>query len=246
MFFAPGFLTMKFPALFHRRKIWVPGIWGWILILGVIAGTLLLSGRYIYPFLAHDEPSGARLLVIEGWMAPEELDQALDRFRRGHYNSIITTGGPVSADLTRQDSATYAVLARNYLVQHGIKDVAITAVPAPKSAQDRTYLSAVMVREWLKKSGQSVDALDVHSSGVHSRRTQAVYRMAFGPDIRIGIFAARPEGYAPEVWWTTSTGAKTVLTEAISWIWTKLFFHPPAPGSHAEKWGLNPVVKDGK
>lgn len=234
---------MPFPALIRRREIWIPSIWGWLLILGIVAGALLAAGRCIHPFLALDEPAGARLLVIEGWLTPEELDQAMLRFRSGNYTSIITTGGPVPADLYRKDAISYAELARNYFVRRGFKAEVVTAVPAPESAQDRTYLSAVMVREHLKHSGRTLAALDIYSSGVHSRRTRTVYRMAFGSSVDIGILAAKPTAYDPDAWWTTSTGAKTVVMEAISWVWTGVFFHPPALGTHQEKWEQTPAVR---
>jgi len=228
---------MSFPALFRRRAIWIPTIWGWLLALAIVAGALLSVGRCIHPFLALDEPVDAPLLVIEGWMAPEELDQAMVRFRNGNYRQVITTGGPVPVNHFFQNPVSYAELARDYLVRRGLKADVVTAVPAPESAQDRTFLSAVMVREQLKRSGQTVAAMNVYSSGVHSRRTRAVYQMAFGPDVRVGILAARPTAYDPEAWWTTSVGAKTVVMEAISWVWTMLFFHPPARDTHEEKWG---------
>lgn len=237
---------MKFPALFRRRELWVPTIWAWVLALVIVAGALLSAGRCIHSFLAPDEPVDASLLIIEGWMAPEELDQAMLRFRSGNYGRVITTGGPVPVTHYWQNPVSYAEVVRDYLVRQGLEADVVTAVPAPESAQDRTYLSAVKVREYLKRSGQTVAAVDVHSSGVHSRRTRAVYRMAFGPSVRIGILAARPTDYVPDAWWASSTGAKTVVMEAISWVWTMLFFHPPAQGTHEEMWGRMPVVKDGK
>lgn len=179
-------------------------------------------------------------------MAPDELGQVIALLRNGNYNTVITTGGPVPTTLTRHESVSFAELARDYLILRGLPENMVTAVPAPASAQDRTYLSAIMVREWLKHSGQTVDALDVYSSGVHSRRTRAVYRMAFGPSVRIGILAARPTTYDFNSWWTTSDGAKTVITELIGWIWNELFFHPPASGSHEEKWGQVPTVQGAK
>lgn len=232
-------LTMKVPALFRRREIWVPTVLAWVLALIMLAGASVLAVRCVHTFLAVDQPAGARLLVIEGWMAPEELDQAIARFRSGNYNAVITTGGAVHTDLYQKNATSYAKLACDYLVRHGIAASSVTAVPTPESAQERTYLSAVMVRVWLAQSGQTVEALDVFSLGVHSRRSRAIYRMAFGPDVRIGILTARPTSYDSDAWWKTSIGAKTVITEVISWIWTQLFFWPPAQGSHEEKWGIS-------
>ena len=210
---------------------------GWTLGLLAVIGTLAWMVLHLHAFLAVNQPVAARLLVIEGWVPPRELDQAIALFRSGQYRSVITTGGPGTADLYQPDPVAYARLARDYLIRHGVPAAAVTAVPAPESAQDRTYLSAVMVRDWLRQSESRVEALDVFSSGVHSRRSRMLYRMAFGPGVRIGILAARPSTYDPDAWWTSSNGVKTVITEFISWVWTALLFRPAAQGSHEEKWG---------
>jgi hypothetical protein len=113
---------------------------------------------------------------------------------------------------------------------------AIAVVSTPESARDRTYLSAVMVREWIGRSGLAVRGLDVLSEGAHARRTWRLYRMALGGDLAVGIRAA-PPGYDRTAWWRSSQGAKEVLGEAIAWSWTACCFHPGPHGSLDEKWG---------
>jgi len=193
--------------------------------------------RCAHPFLAPQDPTKAPLLVVEGWLLPKELDEAIARFKSGNYVKVITAGGPVTANLNPQHTVDYADLARDYLIRHGLSGEIVTAAPTPASARNRTFLSAVMVREWLARSGQQVKSLDVLFSGVHSRRSRTVYRLAFGPDVRIGIHVTHPTEYDPAAWWQTSAGVKIVITEAVSWIWTELFFHPGAQGTHEEKWG---------
>lgn len=228
---------MKWPLLARQQALWIPTIWGWIFILIAGIGALVVAGRQVHSFLAPNQPSGARLLVVEGWMSLGELDQAADVFRDGGYERMITTGAPTEIGADRLAAASYAELARDYLVARGLPATSVTAIPSPASAQDRTFLNAVMVREWLERTGTTAYALDIFSAGVHSRRSWALYRIAFGPQARIGIIAARPTDYDPETWWQSSPGAKTVLLETLSWIWTELFFQPPARGSHEEKWG---------
>ena len=142
----------------------------------------------------------------------------------------------------RLEFESFAHSARDYLLRRGLPADSVIAVPAPASAQDRSFLSCVMVREWAKQDGFAVEALDVFSAGVHGRRSWLLYRKAFGPGVRIGILAARPSEYDPEHWWRTSAGTKSVLSETISWIWTELFFHPGAVGSHEEKWGASRLL----
>jgi DUF218 domain len=229
---------MRFPALFRRRHVWVPTVWSWLAV-AIACGVAGMSAvRGVYPFLAPRAPVGARVLVVEGWMPVEELQQAARACADGHYERVVATGGPIENELEHPDAETYAERARNFLVRLGVPSDAVVAVPAPASAQDRSFLNAVMVREWVARSGLSVDSLDVFSSGVHSRRSWLLYRMAFGPKVRIGIIPATPSTFDPKAWWRTSAGAKEVLGETIGWLWTALFFHPGPPGSPEERWGV--------
>lgn len=224
-------------ALFRRRELWLPTIWGWAAILLLLALLLFAAVRNLYSFLAPYEPVGARVLVVEGWMGTDELEQAAEIFRSRGYEHAITTGGPIPAGFEKLGRDSFAELARDFLLRRGLPEDAVTAVPTPASAQDRSFLSAVMLREWAARQGMRLEALDLVSSGVHSRRSRRVYRIAFGPDVRIGILAARSGAYNPAAWWKTSVGAKTVLSETISLVWTELCFRPGEPGSQAEKWG---------
>ena len=232
---------MMRPALIRRRAIWLPTIWGWLALLLISATAIVLVVRSLHLFLAPNESVGARVLVVEGWMNPEGLDQAVAVFRDGGYEHVVTTGGPVEQWPGHRFQATFAERAADYLIgQHGLANALVTAVPAPQSPQDRTFLSAVMVREWAKESGLTFDALDVFSSGTHARRSRMLYRLAFGPNVKVGVLAARSSDYDADAWWRTSTGARDVLDQAIGLLWVTCFFRPPPPGSHDERWAGPP------
>jgi hypothetical protein len=210
------------------------------LLLGVlVAGTAALAwaGRGLYPFLAVTEPVGAPVLVIEGWLDRHGLDQAAAAFRNGGYRFAVTTGAPIAQWPGTKGYATFAERAADYLKMQGLTQV--TAVPSPESAQDRTFLSAVMVREWSGRSGHQVRAVDVFSQGAHARRSRLLYQLAFGPEVKVGVLAART---SPDLtqWWRTPTGARAVLDQGIALAWTKLFFRPPPAGSHEERWAYKP------
>jgi hypothetical protein len=229
---------MKRFSLFRRRQVWLPTLWGWLVLLAVIGVVCVLAGRHIYALLAPNDPAPrARILVVEGWMSDKELDQAVAVFRRGKYERIVTTGGPIESWVEFYRSSTYAELAASYLKKHGLDSVDVTAVSAPASAQDRTFLSAVKVRDWAARQGLMLEALDVFSAGAHGQRSRRLYRMAFGPKVDVGVLSARPLDYDERHWWRTSVGAKSVVTETIGLLWTICCFHPPPPGSHEEMWG---------
>lgn len=221
-------------ALFRPRKIWLPTIWGWFFLLAFSFVLCVLGIRNIYTFLAPNDPVGARVLVVEGWLAPKELDQAVQTFKTGSYTRVATTGGPTDWPVTKYSN--YAKMAADYLVQHGVPSGLILVVPAPSSAQERTFLSAVILRESMQRLGIKLDAIDLFSSGAHARRSRLLFKMALGPGVHVGILAARPDDYDPEEWWRTSKGVESIVFQSIGLVWAKCFFWPGSPGSQQELW----------
>ncbi len=79
-----------------RQQVWLPTFAGWLMLIALAGSACVLTGRLIHPFLApNDAAPGARLLVVEGWLDKEELDQAVAVFKKGQYERIVTTGGPI-------------------------------------------------------------------------------------------------------------------------------------------------------
>jgi len=221
--------------LLRRREIWVPTATGWALLAVLLLGGARLGLPWLYGFLAPDRLEGHGVLVVEGWISETAFDEALRTWREGDYAKIVTTGARIERGACPESVKTYAEYAARALEVRGVPAEAIAVVSTPESARDRTYLSAVMVREWLERSGLAVDAIDVLSEGAHARRTWRLYGKAFGDDLPVGIRAAPPE-YDPAGWWRISSGAKDVITEAIGWSWAACCFHPGPRGSLDEKW----------
>jgi len=217
--------------LLRRREVLLPTPAGWLLLLAVVALAATLIGRALPELLTVDEPAhgrdgrGARTLVVEGWLEARDLDGALPAIRSGRYQRVLTSGGPIESwdDASRWPS--YAERAAAYLTSRGTGGLAISAVAAPPTDNDRTHRSALAVREWTRATGVGFDAIDVYSAGIHSRRSRAIYRLAFGPAIEVGVLAA-PNRDDVRRWWTNSRGAKAVLGEAVSLAWTTCCFWP--------------------
>lgn len=221
-------------TLYRKTQIWLPTIWGWLLLLSSLLVLCMFGARIIYTFLAPNEPIGAHMLIVEGWLAPKELDQAIQAFKAGNYSRIVTTGGPTEWPETRYGN--YAVMAADYIAQHGVPRDAIVVVPAPPSAQERTFLSAVMLRESAHRLGITLDAIDLYSSGAHARRSRLLFQMALGPKVPVGVIAAKPDGYDPKAWWLTSKGVESMVFQSIGLVWVKCCFWPASPGTSQEFW----------
>jgi hypothetical protein len=228
-------------ALFRRRSVPVPTLAGWLVVVACAAAALLLLIRAAYPFLAPNAPLGGGILVVEGWAGVPAFDAAAVRFAGGGYAHVVATGGPIEADspCARTD-ATWAEHAARNLRERGIPPASLDAVAAPASAQDRTYLSAVAVREWLAARGESVDRIDVVTLGPHGRRSRRLYRQAFGDAVAIGVLSVPSIEYDPAHWWRSSEGTKRILVESIGLAWTVCCFDPGPAGSHEEMWAEPP------
>jgi len=150
---------------------------------------------------------------------------------------IITTGGPIINEFD-QTANSYAERATEFLVNTGIPPGKIITASAPASAQDRTFLSAVFARQAVLQKLASTSHLDIVSTGVHARRTHALYIQAFPDNFDLGIVAIPPERFSLEYWWRTSEGAKTVMSElfGLGWVWC--CFTPGKPGSREEMWAM--------
>jgi len=201
-----------------------------------MVGVALVCARNIANYLAVTQPNHARYLVVEGWQDEYSLKQALELFQTSDYELLFTTGGP---DLRQIDPMykTYAEKSAAFFVSQGLAQQKLIIIPSPASAQDRTFLSAVFVRKWFEKHHISTPSIDIFSQGVHARRTQKLYKMAFQSNDDIGIYASKPVAYSLSAWWDKSAGAKSVITEIAGMLWITCCFEPGKYGSHQELWG---------
>lgn len=225
---------------FRRRFILVPTIWSVIIFILLSLAIVVFFIHNVAFFLAKQAPVEANILIVEGWLEPDALSQAYSEYKSGHYDLVITTGGPEARNFTDQFDS-YAEQAAHQLNLLGLSMDNLKVIPTPASAQDRTYLSAVMVRKFIEAAPliDKVKGINVFSADVHSRRTHFLYKQAFDAlAIPIGIISASPEEFRLANWWQTSAGAKTVLVEFIGWVYAHCCFELPAKGSHQEMWGL--------
>jgi uncharacterized SAM-binding protein YcdF (DUF218 family) len=97
-------------------------------------------------------------------------------------------------------------------------------VPAAKVKRDRTYVSAVALRDWFRQRGPAPAALNVVTTDVHARRTRLLFEKAFGAGTRIGIIAVPDDRFDGVRWWRTSEGVRTVFSESLGYFYARVFF----------------------
>ena len=112
-------------------------------------------GAYLAPTerAVGNDGRGARTLIVEGWLDDDALGEAIAHARSGRYERVVTSGGPIETWREIQPWPTYAERAADYLRRHGVRETPVVAVPAPALAQDRSFLSAVVVRDWARARG---------------------------------------------------------------------------------------------
>lgn len=225
---------MKLPALFRRHSLLLPTLPGVMLILAVLGISSYLVFLNVATFLAIDEPVGSEYLVIEGWLGKQELQQAYRIFDDRDYRLAIVSGGPIT-DEFNSGPPNFAERARSYLLSIGFPEEKLVAAPAPYAAQVRTFVSAVVVRDWFTDQNIVLESLDVFSGDVHSRRSRDMYRLVFGEKVEIGVYASRPDKFDLNRWWQSSDAAKSVAAELLGWLVVKCCFNPDQPGSNPEE-----------
>jgi len=223
----------KFLGLLSRRERWGLSGRGWLAVISFFALGAVLWLKNIQPFLAHTERVEAKVLVVEGWIHEFAIRAAVTEFQTGHYEKIYTTGGPVAGNGGYvNDFNTAASVGAELLVKAGIPAGLVQMVPSHVSGRDRTFSSALALREFFHTNGIAEKSFNVLTEDAHARRTHLLFQKAFGGEAAVGIIAVPDPDYDPNHWWRYSEGVREVLGENIAYVYAAFLFHP-APNEGA-------------
>ena len=214
-------------GLFDRKERWSLS-WRGRLILAsalLLAGALVFEG--VYPFLATTHRVDADVLVVEGWIPESAIRAAADEFRSGAYRRVFTTGGPFEGSGRYiNDFYTSASVGADLLKKAGVPEESLQMVPSRVMDRDRTYGSAVALRNWFREHNMSVSGIDVVTEDLHARRTRLLFQKALGRDVQVGIIAVPHPDYPASRWWRYSEGVKNVVSEAAAYLYARFLFWP--------------------
>lgn len=193
--------------------MWVPTIWGWILV--AVATVAMLAGymRNIDSFLSVSEPVQAKILAVEEWIPPYAIESAASEFKDHGYTLLVVLG----------NDRRWVV---PILKEAGVDERLIVKIPVPPVVKDRTFAFGVALKNWLLASGMPGKAVNVYTVGVHARRSRLLCREALGPGFKVGVISCADPYYDPRKWWESSDGFKTVINETIAYIYTEVVFLP--------------------
>jgi hypothetical protein len=227
--------SQRFFGILTRQERWGLSWRGRLLVILVTFVAAYLALSKVHPFLAVTDRVNTRILVVEGWIEHYALRKAGEEFDSGSYERIFTTGGPEegSGGYTN-DYNTSASVGAEALKKLGVPADLIQMAPSRVIGRDRTYSSAVALRDWFREHNISVHSMNVLTEDAHARRTQLLYQKAFGRNAAVGVIAASNPDYNSKYWWRYSDGVREVIGESIAYIYARLFFYP-STSPHTEK-----------
>jgi len=229
-------------GLFDRRERWSLSWRGRAIVASVLllVGALIFEG--VYPFLATTHRVNANILVVEGWIHEYAIRTAVKEFQSNHYQRVFTTGGPVGGSGGYiNDFYTSASVGADLLKKCGLPDDRLQMVPSRVMDRDRTYASAVALRNWFRAHDIAVSGIDVVTEDLHARRTRLLFQKAFGKDVQVGIIAVANVDYPAHRWWHYSEGLKDVVGEFTAYLYARLLFFPSEPAHPGKAARLSPV-----
>ena len=143
---------------------------------------------------------------------------------------VFTTGGPVEGTGGYiNDYCTWASVGADLLRKNGLANGSVQMVPSRVMDRDRTYGSAIALRNWFRDHNMAVSGIDVVTEDVHARRTRLLFQKALGDKLTVGVIAIANPDYDAKHWWSYSEGVKHVVSEATAYIYARFFFRPSEP-----------------
>jgi uncharacterized SAM-binding protein YcdF (DUF218 family) len=198
-------------------------------LTGLLVGYVVFSN--VQGFLAMTHRVDTDVLVMEGWIQKYAIRGAADEFYRGGYKEVYTTGGPENGTGGYvNDYQTAASIGAEILKKFGVPEDHVQMAASHVNDRDRTYSSAIALRNWLRDHNVDLRGINVVTESCHARRTQLLFQEAFGNDVSVGIIAVPNPDYDPKFWWHYSDGVREVIGESLAYLYARLFFSPSEPG----------------
>jgi uncharacterized SAM-binding protein YcdF (DUF218 family) len=197
------------------------------MFLGFLLSLLFIYIFTIQSFLAQTEIVQGDVLVVEGFIPDYAIEESKAIFEKGNYKLLLITGKPF-------DKGSHLSIYKNSgessaatLIKLGLDSNKIRVVSLEDyHKRDRTYATALRLKEWIEDSGLEIKSLDLVTIDCHARRSRLLFQKVFNDDIEVGIISIVNRDYNPKRWWTSSKGFRTVIQESIAWIYARFLFKP--------------------
>lgn len=164
--------------------------------------------------------------MVEGWIHDFALRDAIDTYNDGDYEKIVCTGVQIETGSYIQAFKSYPEMTAERLRKMGVPEEQIIVTIADVAKKDRTYMSAVALREAV--IAYNLEERDLHlvTVGAHGRRSRMLFQKALGKNYNIGVSCLPPSAYEPADWYKSSEGVREVIGESLAYLYAKFLFHP--------------------
>ncbi|MCX6923336.1 MAG: YdcF family protein [Verrucomicrobia bacterium] len=214
-------------GLLRRRQCLVPTLTGCLLLILIAIALVVLAVREVHPFLAVTDSVPGGVLIVEGWVPDHVLGTVIGEYKRNHYTKLFVTGIPLEHGAHLSEYTNYAYLGAVTLVKLGMSTNDVQPVPTGPTRRDRTYSMALSVKHWLRDHGMAPTKVNLITGGPHARRSRLMFEKAMGKGVTVGVIAIPADDYEERHWWNTSQGVRTIIGEAIAYLYARLLFYPP-------------------
>ncbi len=212
-------------SLFTKKEIWVPNRYGWLALVISFLLVSVVTTFSVHPFLSVNAPLRTGFLIVDGAQSDQAIEASISFFNSSNYEKILVTGGPVPVGSYHRKFQNYAEVGRAKLDRMGFADALVVEIPVNYALKDRTYQSALAVKQWLEQHGEAKKGITIFEVGPHARRSRLLYELALKRP-EIGVVSIKDENYDHRKWWNSSIGFRTVVGECIAYLYVKLFFYP--------------------
>lgn len=213
-------------GLIIQKRCWALSLRAKLLILIAILGLAFLSIRGLYPFLAVNDPVPGGIIVIEGWIHDISVEQTVNKLDAAHDRDVFIVCALRASGSEREPSRGQSEYIMEKLRRSGLSGERLHLVFCEVSNKDRTYHSAVALKNRLQEREIPVDSLNVITVGPHARRSRLMFQKAFGDKVTVGVIPTEDPDYDPAHWWRSSDGVGEVLFQCFAYMYAKFFFHP--------------------
>jgi uncharacterized SAM-binding protein YcdF (DUF218 family) len=218
--------TSALKGLFVKKERWGLSLRGRLILIVALVIAGLVFVRALYPFLAVTDRVSTNLLVVEGWIPAYALDEVAAEYNQRKYQRVIILRGFYEGGGTYESREWTGKYMVETLIQLGVPKERVDLMLFNAARVDRTYQSAIALREWAEKQGVPLNTLDIATAGPHARRSRILFERALGEHARVGVIALEEQSYDSAHWWRTSSGVRAVPFELFAYLYAKLFFKP--------------------
>ena len=205
-----------------RRERWALSPRGLLLVLLATIIIGITGIRTLYPFLAITQRVPARILVLDGWLPTIDINKAAAIYLAGNYSQLLDVSSTYDFQAIDQDRGNANVVT-HILVRDGIPPEQVKPIVFSGVKVERTFISAVAVKEWCNQHGVPLQSLDIATLGPHARRSRLLYEKALGGSVKVGVIALDDPAYDSLHWWRSSEGVREVLFEFVAYIYVRVF-----------------------